>query len=140
MSGIEVFTPLVRRVVIDDTHIEIGPLKARQFAAVQKAMRPLAKALAAGDTQALIVDNLADTIALLAAATGKDEEWLAAREPDRLLDLFAEVVEVNLDFSRRRVRTALDRLEVKIAGLAKNGVPSSPISAESGTPFPSPST
>ena len=61
MAGIEVFTPSVRQIVIDGTAIAIGPFKARQFSAVQKAMRPIAAVIEASPDK-LIADNMAATV------------------------------------------------------------------------------
>jgi len=130
MAGIEVFTPSVRQIVIDGTAIAIGPFKARQFSAVQKAMRPIAAVIEASPDK-LIADNMADLVDLLAAATGQSAEWLFDRDPDQLLDLLGEVLSVNADFSRSRVRPAFDRLAAKIAVLA--GEPSSPLSGDADT-------
>lgn len=130
MSGIEVFTPAVRKLVIDGTPVQVGPFKARQFAAVQVAMRPLAKALS-GSPNALIAENLDDTLDLLAAGTDAAREWLADQDPDVLLDLLGEVLAVNADFSRSRIAPAFDRLATKIAGIA--GELSSPASGGSAT-------
>lgn len=128
---IEVFTPAVRKIVIDGTPIEVGPLKARQFAAVQAALKPIALAISQSP-DSLISDHLPDTLALLSAATGSDADWLADRDPDALLDLLGEVLAVNADFSRSRIAPAFDRLGQKIAGIAA-GASSSPASDQSDT-------
>lgn len=130
---IEVFTPAVRKIVIDGTPIEIGPLKARQFAAVQVSLRPIARAISKSP-DSLLAEHLPETLALLSAATGADADWLAERDPDALLDLLGEVLSVNADFSRSRIAPAFDRLGQKIAGIAgAAGASSSPVSGGSDT-------
>lgn len=126
MSGIEVFTPLVRAVAVDGVSIVVGPMKARQFAQVQIAMRPVLQWLTK-DADALVSDGLDDLVRLLAAATGQSPEWLEQRDPEALLGLLSEVVEVNADFSRRRMKPAWDRLAKMIAGVMDGAQSSLPL-------------
>lgn len=143
MSGIEVFTPLVREITIDGEKIVMGEFPARKFAAVQVASRPVLAALAK-DFSGILAENKPDLIAFLVEATGRDAEWLDRRDPSALIDLLGIAMEVNADFSRRRIAPAFARLASIMAGIVAgveaDGALSSPNSGGSDTPSKQPLT
>lgn len=105
MSGMEVWTPVVHEFAIDG-RVTVGPLKAAQFARVQTLMRPVAARLTKDRLEELAAEGHDDLCRLIVAATGVEREWLDTQDTDDLLRLLGAVIEINADFSRRRIAPA----------------------------------
>ena len=139
MSDIEVFAPRVETVTVNGQAVTFGPLKFKDFAPAQIALRPLVAAISdpKGGANKIITDLADCLVAFLSLASGQPREWFQDQTPDVLLDCFGVAVAVNVDFSRRRITPAFDRLAVKIAGA---GAQPSPSLDGSDTPYPSSET
>lgn len=149
MSDMEVWTPVVREFRIEGETVTVAPWKARQFAAVQRLSRPVFARIFDLDPKGQVVgigsqlfDGVFDEmVGLLAEATGRPAAWWHEQDPDRLLEVLGAVLEVNADFTRRRIAPALGTLAKTVSGaLRSDGERSSPASESSDTPSPSPST
>lgn len=126
MSDIEVFAPRVEAVTVNGQTVTFGPLTFKDFAPAQIALRPLVAALsdAKGGANRIITDLGDQLVTFLSLASGHPKEWFQDQTADVLLDCFGVAVAVNVDFSRRRITPAFDRLAVKIAGAGAQPSPS----------------
>lgn len=100
-----------RQVVVNGRDIAVRPLTLRQIPPVARALGPLLEAIAAGRAPADLVGEQGErVVAVVALATGLDEDWLWQAPPDDFLGLLAVVLEVNADFFTRRLAPRLAAL------------------------------
>lgn len=100
--------------------VEVAPIKVRQLAAVVRAAEPVIGALAGvaalppasqgGAFAALLVEQLDDVVALVAALTGRTVEWVQDLDLDDLAAVAGAALEVNASFFVRRLRPSIEAL------------------------------
>lgn len=135
MSEIDVWTPVVHKVQVGDRLIEIGPLKAKDFARVQVMFPPVIAMISADHLHELYSTGHDSLVALLAVTCQVDPSWLDEQHTDLLLRLLGLSVETNRDFSIRRVAPALQEMvdRVQKAAEGTTGASSSQDAASSDT-------
>ena len=92
----------------------ITPVKVRHLPAFLKACEPIATALMAGDITAALLHHADDLITATALGADVDRAWLEDQTAEVLIDLAAQVIEVNVDFFVKtllpRINAAADRI------------------------------
>lgn len=94
---------MTKTVTIDGRAITVAPIKIRQLPAFVRAVEPIAKALAQGDVLAALAQHAEALIEAVCIGAGIERAWLEEREADVLVELAAEVIEVNADFFVQRI-------------------------------------
>ena len=93
----------------------ITPVKVRHLPAFLRACEPIASALMAGDIHSALLHHADDLITATALGADVDRAWLEDQTADVLVDLAAQVIEVNIDFFVQtllpRINAAADRIE-----------------------------
>ena len=93
----------------------ITPVKVRNLPAFLRACEPIASALMAGDLQSALLHHADDLITATALGADVDRAWLEDQTAEVLIDLAAQVIEVNIDFFVQtllpRLNAAADRIE-----------------------------
>ena len=106
---------------------DITPVKVRHLPAFLRACEPLATAIMAGDIQTALINHADDLITATALGADVDRAWLEDQTAEVLIDLAAQVIEVNIDFFVQtllpRLNAAADRIE---AALPAGGMTGSP--------------
>jgi hypothetical protein len=92
----------------------ITPVKVRHLPAFLKACEPIATAIMDGDIQAALIHHADSLITATALGADVDRAWLEDQTADVLIDLAAQVMEVNVDFFVHillpRINAAADRI------------------------------
>ena len=92
----------------------ITPVKVRHLPAFLRACEPIASALMAGDLQSVLLHHADDLITATALGADVDRAWLEDQTAEVLVDLAAQVIEVNVDFFVQtllpRINAAADRI------------------------------
>lgn len=94
---------------------DITPIKVRDLPAFLAAIEPVMRELAEGDILAALTRHAEAVITATAIGAGVERAWLEEQTPDVLVDLAAQVLEVNADFF---VRQALPRIQAAAERLA----------------------
>ena len=93
----------------------INPVKVRHLPAFLRACEPIASALMAGDLQSALLHHADDLITATALGADVERAWLEDQTAEVLIDLAAQVIEVNIDFFVQtllpRLNAAADRIE-----------------------------
>jgi len=118
----------------------MGPVKVKDLPAFLAAIEPIAQELARGDILAALARHADRVIEATAIGAGVDRAWLEDQTSDVLVDLAAQVLEVNADFFARAVLPRLTQAAETLARVAQNafggtnGLPdSSPQASVTGT-------
>lgn len=103
----------------------IEPVRVRDLPRFLAAIEPIARELAAGDILAALAKHADNVIEATAIGAGVERAWLEEQTPEVLVDLAAQVLEVNADFFVRavlpRVTAAAERLATLTASGGTNG-------------------
>ena len=119
MSGLQCFSPRLRRLEIDGRRFEIGPVRLRDLPRFARAATRLLPAILAGDILTVLEDDLAAARDLVASGAGiADPEWLDGIDSGAFIDLLDAVLEVNLDFFVRRTLPGVRRMTARIQEIA----------------------
>ena len=98
----------------------ITPVKVRNLPAFLRACEPIATALMAGDLQSALLHHADDLITATALGADVDRAWLEEQDAGTLVELAAQVLEVNIDFFARvllpTVTAAAERIGAAIPG------------------------
>ena len=115
MSGLQCFSPRLRRLEIDGRRFEIGPVRLRDLPRFARAATRLLPAILAGDILTVLEDDLAAARDLVASGAGiADPEWLDGIDSGAFIDLLDAVLEVNLDFFVRRTLPGVRRMTARV--------------------------
>lgn len=98
------------------------PVKVRDLPRFLAAIEPVAKDLATGDLMGAIMRHADRVIEATAIGAGVERAWLEEQTPDVLVDLAAQVVEVNADFFVRQALPRVTRLAEHIAQTSSGGI------------------
>lgn len=109
--------------------IEITPVKVKDLPAFLSAVEPVARELANGDILAALAKHADNVISATAIGAGVERAWLEEQTPDVLVDLAAQVLEVNADFFVRCVLPKVTAAAESIAQIASGGTNGSPVSS-----------
>lgn len=103
----------------------ITPVKVRHLPAFLRACEPIASALMAGDLQSALLHHADDLITATALGADVDRAWLEDQTAEVLIDLAAQVIEVNIDFFVQtllpRINAAADRISAAMPGGGTSG-------------------
>lgn len=110
--------------------ISITPIKVKDLPAFIAAVEPIAKELAAGDIAGALLRQADAVITATAIGAGVERAWLEAQTPDVLIELAAQVLEVNADFFVHRALPRLTAAAERLAKIGSGGTASSPGSSE----------
>lgn len=92
----------------------ITPVKVRHLPAFLRACEPIASALMVGDLQSALLHHADDLITATALGADVDRSWLEDQTAEVLVDLAAQIIEVNIDFFVQtllpRINAAADRI------------------------------
>jgi DNA replicative helicase MCM subunit Mcm2 (Cdc46/Mcm family) len=109
---------MTKTLTIDGRSITIAPIKIRQLPAFVRAVEPVAKALAHGDVLAAMAQHAEALIEAVCIGAGVERAWLEEREVDVLVELAAEVIEVNADFFVQRILPKIETASGAISSLS----------------------
>ena len=105
---------------VDEILAAIRPVKVRNLPAFLRACEPIASALMAGDLQSALLHHADDLITATALGADVDRAWMEEQDAGTLVELAAQVLEVNLDFFVRvllpKVTAAAERIDAAIPG------------------------
>ena len=93
----------------------MGPIKVKDLPAFLAAIEPIAQEIARGDILAALAKHADRVIEATAIGAGVERAWLEEQTPDVLVDLAAQVMEVNADFFARSVLPRLNRAAETLA-------------------------
>lgn len=126
MNELEVINPVGKQIKIKDENLTITPFKfgelPRVFRAVDPILVELTNALQHRNNHAAMLsalmasagDNVLD---LITVGVRKPREWVEQLDSDEGLELFAAVLEVNVDFFVKKVLPRLNKtLEAVVPG------------------------
>lgn len=103
----------------------VTPVKVRHLPAFLRACEPIASALMAGDLQSALLHNADDLITATAVGADVERAWLEDQTAEVLIDLAAQVIEVNVDFFVQallpRINAAADRISAAMPGGGTSG-------------------
>lgn len=105
---------------------EIHPVKVKDLPAFLAAVEPIARELAEGDILAALAKHADNVITATAIGANVERAWLEAQTPDVLVDLAAQVLEVNADFFARAVLPKVTAAAESLARIASGGTIGSP--------------
>ena len=92
----------------------ITPVKVRHLPAFLRACETIASALMAGDVHSALLHHADDLITATALGADVERSWLEDQTAEVLVDLAAQVIEVNVDFFVQtllpRINAAADRI------------------------------
>lgn len=94
---------MTRTLNLDGREITVAPIKIKHLAAFVRAVEPIAQAVAEGDILSALGRNADALIEAVCIGAGVERAWLEEREADVLVELAAEVIEVNADFFVQRI-------------------------------------
>jgi len=104
----------------------MGPVKVKDLPRFLAAIEPIAQELARGDILAALARHADRVIEATAIGAGVDRAWLEEQTPDVLVDLAAQVLEVNADFFARAVMPRITQAAERIASTLSGGMSGSP--------------
>lgn len=96
---------------------DIQPVKVKDLPAFIAAIEPIARELMAGDILAALAKHADRVITATAIGAGVERVWLEEQSPDVLVELAAQVVEVNADFFVRQVIPRITAAAERIAAM-----------------------
>ena len=103
----------------------ITPIKVRHLPAFLRACEPIASALMDGDLQSALLHHADDLITATALGADVERAWLEDQTADVLIDLAAQVIEVNVDFFVQtllpRINAAADRISAAMPNGGTSG-------------------
>lgn len=133
-QDLEIFAPAPRRVTVGGRHVDLLPLRLRQYAGFLRAIEPALPLVLAGDLMAAAVDHEAAMLRAVSIGSGLPEAELAELWADEFILLARAVVEVNADFFVARVRPQIEAARAAMAALVSSaGASSSPGSDDAAT-------
>ncbi len=137
-EDLEALFPEQRHVTIAGVAVALGPLKVRQFGAFSKAAEPFAGFVIAGDYLAAVVQHYDAVITALEIATGQPAAVFEDMTSDQVMQVLAEVMEINLRFFAERLLPVRDQLRERMQAITGNsiGQPPSPASSAGDTTLP----
>ncbi len=126
-TDLDVLLPEPVLVEAGGEKVEVTHLKVAQIPKIVRCADPVLRQLHQGvDPLAIIGMNGEAVIALVAFATGKDQEWVGKLDAHEFIDLFVAVIEVNSGFFVRvllpRIEAAASRIETTFGGLQLPGL------------------
>ena len=104
----------------------MGPIKVKDLPAFLAAIEPIAQEIARGDILAALAKHADRVIEATAIGAGVERAWLEEQTPDVLVDLAAQVMEVNADFFARAVMPRIAQAAERIASTLSGGMSGSP--------------
>ncbi|MEW5972340.1 MAG: hypothetical protein AB1713_01115 [Pseudomonadota bacterium] len=109
---------MTKTLTIDGREITIAPIRIKHLAAFMRAVEPIAKALAEGDILTALSHHTDALIEAVCIGAGIERAWLEEREADVLVELAAEVMEVNADFFIQRILPKIEAASGAISSLS----------------------
>ncbi|NCC91691.1 MAG: hypothetical protein EOM10_00175 [Opitutae bacterium] len=110
---------------VDEILAAIRPVKVRHLPAFLTACEPMAACLMAGDVAGAFVQHADNLITAVALGADVDRAWLEDQTADVLIDLAAQVMEVNIDFFVQtllpKIAEAASRIEAVMPAGGTNG-------------------
>lgn len=100
--------------------IVVSPIKVRDLPAFLSAIEPIVQDLADGNILGAIAKHADNLLSAVVIATGVERAWLDDQEMDVLIDLVADIIEVNKGFFSRglpRLTQALQNAETSFGGI-----------------------
>lgn len=94
---------MTKTLTIDGREITVAPIKIKHLSAFVRTIEPIVQAVAEGDILAALGRNADALIEAVCIGAGVERAWLEEREVDVLVELAAEVIEVNADFFVQRI-------------------------------------
>jgi len=137
-EDLEALFPMRRDITIAGNQVAIGALKVRQFGAFSKVSEPFAGHVITGDYLAAVVQHPDAVIAALEIATGQHGAVFEDMLPDEVMQILAEVMEINLRFFGQCLLPIRDRLRERMLMIAERstGQLPSPASSAGDTTLP----
>jgi hypothetical protein len=126
MSDLSVWTPVTHEVSMGGVTFTVAPLKAKAFADMQQAAKLLTPFLTEARFHEIAVEGYGAMAKVVAIGTGQPLEWIHTQDSDQVLDLLGLVFETNMDFSRRRMVPALEKLSLSLRQSLMPGAAPSP--------------
>lgn len=126
-NDINTVIPTLKTKKVQGVSVEITQIKVGRVPALLEVVLPIYAMLTQGgkpgspaiNLQAMFMEYSSDCLRVLAVLANQEKVWVDNLEIDEAIELFAELVEVNLDFFVQKVLPLLSGAMVKLSQKVK---------------------